>query len=1826
MKPNSQRPPQNNDSYRNNTPDNDKSVSNEHSPSYALTSNNANRFARSMEDRSHSPSNGTPMSQSNTRGSTNNNVVKNMSTSSPINYALNNHTFYNPHNMLYSNNGLSKNGYGNANSQPLMHNVTMVPAMRKTSDSLVHDMNDSLKKPFLAVNYKNFPSNMKGRPDDNVGNLSQITYRNVIQNKNEAIAKDGLMAPDMSSNANGGTTHNINNVNNLSRINAVDFITRVNKPGQFNNIMARNSGQINSAPSSAGKAFSNMSNMHGSMNMYHVKNVIGGDVSNGVPDVMLTSGNKLNDGTPGNVNKGVRHVSNSLKMNMAPFGAAHGYPLMGGSNGGRLKAHIVSGMSGSMHVTMNSGPPSYGSSSRGQMSPNAGSNEQNVNLLNSKSFLPSAGTIPVVQDKNDATPKYDANNLQGDKAENGTSNNFVGDLKEDTTSVLNNNTVSSEKPKKRKRKEKGNEQGTEQDTSPKGTKRKSKNTQNDAEPIMLANRDANSDANALQDVASSQLDKPIENSRNGAEMINDPLKGQKAKRKPKVNNAEKTKGDEKKRKKKGMESTNAESSYPLGQQNSEVGEANEYLTEDRNGFYISSSVAQDNMNNGMMSTYGSGNHLNNPISTAPRSDYYNSFNQDRLAEVPGVRSSWGGRDNIKMMNGNQIDSTVNSNIVQGVRYNSIVSNGNTSMKDFMNEQFRENNNAQILRDAHMNNGAQRTTHSYMGVDGNKKMNDNLPHMVVEKGNNEMYKKEQFLQVEQLLRKDQMNIDPKFVWLFLNKEFNENKNKYAGFLPLFNSCYPNKLNELIRKLEEYSLTSYAHVMSGAHALQRKYWGGFGPGVVATGQNASNVTSFANVANAANAANTVPCSSSGYSDGHIDNKLLNNINSNFNELIKNFSIENGVAPNAPVGEVENQGQGRRRRKSDNNAGKPKKEGIPKEKKRAKKGSTAENDSGAKVDSSVKAEECINQESIANMESSVRNCESSINPDDTLNYENDKDNVTKKPSETGNNSYFVNTNGSIVSENASDVVNLILKSDIGNTETDLINNKNECDSVYKGNENSIGNGMTNVCDTISYEGKSQKDENDLNNPGGTLNDMNTSGKNVKVKKYRKKKDNNNLASEDKGDVPTSALDSSTCMEHEKKKRKKKNDPLNNNEHTINAPNGVSIISENGHMNLLRDPSVEVERNENSIEHKYPNGVEGSCAGDNDDLSATYLLNCMVEDYNKEMSKRKKKGSNKDPTESKKKATMKEVVKKEKPDGRGKHRTKKMLEVGEQQEEAEEEKKKKREEEEKRLIERIQNRGMYALQYEGSGHNYKPYNYHNSNFVARRSKCLKKHFLQEDNMLYPHMKGTHVKKNLRKNMRLNAINAIKKKYKRFNFCVNKVFRKNNINDIIALNENLNNNKELLFLFKKKDVRNLKRLNFSYFMGKLELEKIDMIIMKRIHICAQNIRNNLGFTCVINNVENIVDVLKKAFRDRLQLMWPLIEFSSKYRLDQYFHLLTKNRNSSQSRFKETRLFVHQNIAPLIAYFNQRTIDAKIVEHLKSQIKPKKRRRKNKNKDPFPEDKPLDLLKTMNTMTSNNFTTENLLNIETARTRASEFAFVGYNQKRLLTQITPYDYKNILNSEFCNKLFTIKWREQQALFINHLHFDMVPDNEEIKRHFEKVYMRYMGYDEQKLFVKLENEGKPGKPKSKNDIVQGAKNEGKPKASRKRKANKNNEAAEKEPKIDKPRRKYERVKPRKSKNQSGKAEADQGVGGVEAGPGVDAAQNIGAADNASMGANPPNDSAAKEGTSNKKVRKPREPKTKSKTKNAHNNDPTSFKGDPNTVIQASIDFMDPNLFT
>ncbi|SBT37686.1 hypothetical protein, conserved [Plasmodium ovale wallikeri] len=244
----------------------------------------------------------------------------------------------------------------------------------------------------------------------------------------------------------------------------------------------------------------------------------------------------------------------------------------------------------------------------------------------------------------------------------------------------------------------------------------------------------------------------------------------------------------------------------------------------------------------------------------------------------------------------------------------------------------------------------------------------------------------------------------------------------------------------------------------------------------------------------------------------------------------------------------------------------------------------------------------------------------------------------------------------------------------------------------------------------------------------------------------------------------------------------------------------------------------------------------------------------------------------------------------------------------------------------------------------------------------------------------------------------------------------------------------------------------------------------------------------------------------------------------------------------------------------------------------------------------------MNNFSTNNFSRESILDLETARTKANEYAFVGYNQKRLLTQVTPYDYKSILNSSICNQMFTIKWQKQQTAFINHLHYDMVPDTEEIKRNFENIYMRYMGYDNKQGDNKLENKTKTNKLKNAKDDGESTKLESKGKT-RKKKIEKNNETVEKEQKVKKPRRKYERVKPRKSKN----TEGDN-------------------ANNEDMQKGDTQNETNNENAGKRKGRKTGERKNKNKSLNLENVDLAILEGNPERMLQASLDFMNPNLFT
>ncbi|GAW81645.1 hypothetical protein, conserved [Plasmodium gonderi] len=2151
MNPNIQHQSQSNGSYRNNSSNNGRNVNNENISKYSVTiknnsNNNTNMFSRNMKEGNHSPSN-TKSIEQNINGGNPNNIMKNLSKLSPINYSVNKHNFYNHHSMIYNNNGLSNNGYKNRNYHSMINNVKTGNDMQKIDDGLVHDINDSTNKSFRVLNYNKFSGNIKGPTDDNMNNFSPANYHNIVLNNKEPVLKSRHTF-DLNYNPNGRNQNSMNSTNNLNRIKTVDLITHRNTSSNLNCPIGRNNG-INSSAGTSSMVFpngtdGNINNVHASMNTYTVSNTISSGRNTTINDVMNVNANKTNGCTALNTNKGVRHSSSNLNTHLDQFRSVQKYPYVNSSNVGRNNITIMSGMNSmgdmshminmgglnsgnynvnnfnktmsvmnksstfnsdclssnvnnylsvpnnmdpkhagesinnkstssssnqkinhnnsnndnlgnlqgsctmnnstittdhpkkrsyrknkdkgnlneldkiknksnnnmisnisvtnncmrsdmlintkkndqqmlllengknnrsqdlyslnnsdkifnnnvssgflvqsmyNMNSNMKSGQIMCNPSRNVQVNQNLCVNEQNINVLNGRDFMYSTGSSLSNQNIN-KIPYYEANNIQDDKTKKEGNTHIVDDPSSGINMNMHNNCATLEKTKKRTRKER--EKTKEQDKPPKNRKRKNKNDQNNDEGTM----GNNSGITCTQDIVNNNFDNSITNLGNTLELLNDSVNNKISKRKLKANNDEKIKNDEKKRKKRMlMMMTNMTSSYPpmqqnsdtvqqksdtvqknsdtvqknsdTMQQNSDMDKTNKYSSQNQNEFYNKLNVTHENMNNGIMNTYGNTNYLNNIYIHSARGENYNNCNQDDQADASNVSNNCGEKEHIKMMNMPSVDNGASKNIVNGLRYSPNTSYHNTNVNDFINKKIRENNNAEFMRDSHLSNNAQGIPHGYMRRETNKNMHGNLTSTEMKIGDIELYKKEEFL------KNNIMNVDAKYVWLFLNKEFNENKSKYAGFLPYFNNFYPNKLYELICKLEEYSLLNFAHIMNSSRDLQRKYCNNLSPPGVHNVDHVKNAT-ISTTNNIATNNNTTTSSTndgvcvnpfgqadvstsftiSGYSDGNIDNMLLNNINNNFNELIKNISIESVSAPNTRSEENENSGKVRRRRKNATSA------------RKAKKDAQMQNDMNMQIQNGINTQmqNGINTQVQNNMNTQMQNgmntqndfsmnWENRVSAESNVNYEsnmkrneginlynNNKSNngltngIVKKPrkprtskkalttndretknfmnsqeqtvSTEGNKQKvittyetFVNSNGTAISENAKDVLNLIMSTNVGNAQNDSINSKNKFDFVHKENETLLEKGLPNLCDSMNNPPNFPKDENESHKTANNPDDINNLGKNKKVRKYRKKKYNNNVPLEDNNDLLASTS-SNICIEEKKKKKKKRKQiTFNVDNEVLGAENNLTSMNEHvgksceqnrndfvqkDNISMLADISAEMKIKVDSAEMKCPNNMDAECVQGNEvNLSSKYSLNCTIDDNNEmhKKKRRRKKKNDKVPDESKGEIQNNEILRNEGIERKGKNNTKKKhMEKGENIEIFEniieiDDKYVQEQDNQNRKQNWNQIGNLDASRNEIINITDNRFNNENINFLMRKGKNMKKLRFPQNN--FPnHLKGTrYLGKTLSKNMRLSAINAIKKKYKRFSFCINKVFKKQNINDIIALNENVNNNKELLLLFKKKDISNLKRRNLSFFMGKLQLQKIDMIIMKRIHICLENIKNTLGITCVINNVEKIVNILKCAFRDRLHLMWPLIKFSNKYRLDQYFHLLTKNRNNAQSKFKDTKLIVHQNMAPLIAYFNQRTIDDKIVEHLKNKMKPKRRRRKNKNKDPFLEDKPLDFLKSVNATTSSDITRGPLLDYETARTKANEFTFVGYNQRRLLTQITPYDYKHILNSEFCNQLFTIKWREQQAMFVNHLHFDMVPDNDERRKYFENIYIRYMGYDKKKVALKLENKENSDKLKFKNDNIEDVKDEGKQKTTRKRKTNKNNDTVEKEPKIIKPRRKYERVKPRKSKNPNGNTEVTQNVMNNQNEPITKdvepyAAAEVGETEKSAVtNHHAMADPSINENTSKRKGRKPGERKRKNKNKNLENYDLTVLKSNPNTVLQASIDFMNPNLFT
>ncbi|VWU52141.1 hypothetical protein HEP_00409900, partial [Hepatocystis sp. ex Piliocolobus tephrosceles] len=310
------------------------------------------------------------------------------------------------------------------------------------------------------------------------------------------------------------------------------------------------------------------------------------------------------------------------------------------------------------------------------------------------------------------------------------------------------------------------------------------------------------------------------------------------------------------------------------------------------------------------------------------------------------------------------------------------------------------------------------------------------------------------------------------------------------------------------------------------------------------------------------------------------------------------------------------------------------------------------------------------------------------------------------------------------------------------------------------------------------------------------------------------------------------------------------------------------------------------------------------------------------------------------------------------------------------------------------------------------------------------------------------------------------------------------------------------------------------------------------------------------------------------------------------------------------------NINTLVVYFNQRNIDKKMVEYLKNQMKPKKRKRRLKNKELLFNTKTADLSKKYNSIPPS-ITNCSQNDIEEVQKKAEGFAFVGYNQKRLLTQITPCDYKSVLNLPICNKIFTIKWKEQQNTFINHLYHDLVPDSEEIKKHFENIYIRYMGYDKKKKTVKIKKKSKSNLLKNAKDGTEGGKTDNKYKT-RKKNIDKNNETMKKNTKIKRPRKKLDETEIANRKYKRTKLKTKENI---------ETNNNTEEIKNVEQNENITNTILINELENMKKQNKTvKEKKKKNKHLDLANDDLTNLTIDQDKILQASLEFMNPNLFT
>ncbi|SBT37690.1 conserved Plasmodium protein, unknown function [Plasmodium ovale wallikeri] len=750
---------------------------------------------------------------------------------------------------------------------------------------------------------------------------------------------------------------------------------------------------------------------------------------------------------------------------------------------------------------------------------------------------------------------------------------------------------------------------------------------------------------------------------------------------------------------------------------------------------------------------------------------------------------------------------------------------------------------------------------------------------VEKENNMQNENErnEMMKNEEILIKDNKKMDPKYIWIFLKNEFSKNKKKYSAFLPLLEYYYPHRLNELMLQLEKYSMLRTAYIINASYNLQLK---------MTRKRNCSDTSKVNNLNSEIPSFNvntttsfvgpkniSAPIISSNHkTDKQIDNKLLNSINENFNNLMKNMSIEN-TTPNEDNQDSPTIPKTNNRRRNTNKGEEVKK---PRKPRTSKKNSaitgtsaTATNEQGEKKVST--------------------------------------DYMQKEIDLTANNA-FVNANDGLQTNNVSYSENVNSYQDSELKVDGFLKNDPSLEI-----RNNIPNGSTH---TYVQNGESVI-ENAI--------------KNDKGKRNRKKKSNVMSESTDKTDLsPTSPINSVDGNTGEKRRK------------TVKGGKAGLTGAQSSPGATCADVTASTAADRGSYENddqkqmKNPDNFSDLGIGENEDATTRYLLSQLVEDYKRENENEKKK-RRAAANESRRKSTNEDGEKKEKGTRRGKGKGKKMEETAKMEEAAKMGEAEKMGETPKigivakmegvskmeevakigeitKMVEIYANGGNNADYECGTNRGNKntslpdvPLNEQQKSVHVKKGKnSNKKLCFPQNNFTSCGKSPRSVSKSLSKNARINTINTIKKKYKKFSFCVNKVFKKKNINDIIVLNENLNNNKDLISLFKKKDLRNLKKKNLSFFMGRLDLQKIDLLIMKRMHICVEKIKNTLGLNCVIKNVEKIIDLLKNAFRDRLHIMWPLILFSNKYRLDQYFHLLGKNRNNLHSKFKDTKLFVHQ--------------------------------------------------------------------------------------------------------------------------------------------------------------------------------------------------------------------------------------------------------------------------------------------------------------------------------